>query len=70
MINNKDDFSRFDVRVLERKIEKGEISQEAYDKWLAELPESAEYSEIDEDHITPDSSVDDETEEETTEDDE
>lgn len=65
------DFSRFDSRLLERKIKSGEISQEEYDKWLAELPDSSEYLEIDEDHITADAAADnEETSDEETSDDE
>lgn len=52
MIKKQDDFSQFDIRVIERKIKKGEISQKAYDKWLQSLPESSDYEEIDEESIS------------------
>lgn len=52
MNKKQDDFSQFDIRVIERKIKKGEILQKEYDKWLQSLPESSDFVEIDEQSIS------------------
>jgi hypothetical protein len=48
------DFSKFDVRVLERKFKNGEITEKEYKKYLESLEDAAEYSEINEDQLLKD----------------
>ncbi len=45
-------LSEMDMRLLERKLRKGEISRKEYEAILESLPESDEYIEIDENGIT------------------
>jgi len=70
MNKKQDDFSQFDIRVIERKIKKGEISQKEYDKWLQSLSESSDYEEIDEESLYLESEEASEEAESDTEDDE
>ncbi len=44
----KHPLMEMDIRLLERKLRKGEISREEYEAMLESLPESTEYVEIDE----------------------
>jgi len=37
-----------DIRLLERKLRKGEITRDEYEKMLASLPESEDYTELNE----------------------
>ncbi|HSW60938.1 MAG TPA: hypothetical protein VLJ60_09075 [bacterium] len=48
------DFSKFDVRVLERKFKNGEITEKEYKKYLESLEDATEYSEINEDQLLKD----------------
>ncbi len=41
-------FAEMDIRILERKLRKGEVTREQFEEMLASLPESGDYSEIDE----------------------
>lgn len=40
-----------DIRILERKLRKGEITREEFEKMLASLPDSGDHVEIDEQKI-------------------
>ncbi len=44
-------LSEMDMRLLERKLRKGEISRKEYEEILESLPESGEYTELDENAI-------------------
>ncbi len=44
-------FAEIDIRILERKLRKGEVTREQFEEMLASLPESTEYTEIDEGKI-------------------
>lgn len=48
------DFSKFDVRVLERKMKRGEITEKEYKKHLESLEENKEFVEMDEDAVLKD----------------
>lgn len=51
MATKKDMFSQFDMRTIERKIKKGEVSQKEYDAWLKSLSDAKDFSEINENDI-------------------
>jgi len=44
-------FAEIDLRILERKLRKGEVKPEDVAEMLATLPETTEYTEIDESKI-------------------
>ena len=51
------DFSKFDVRVLERKLKSGEITEKEYKKYLESLEDGNEYTEINEEQLLKDAGV-------------
>jgi hypothetical protein len=48
------DFMKFDVRIIERKLKNGEITEKEYKKYLDSLAENSEFVEIDEDTLLKD----------------
>lgn len=51
------DFSKFDVRVLERKFKSGEITEKEYKKYLESLEDANEFAEINEEQLLKDAGV-------------
>lgn len=51
------DFSKFDVRVLERKLKSGEITEKEYKKHLESLEDAGEFAEINEEQLLKDAGV-------------
>jgi len=51
------DFSKFDVRVLERKVKSGEITEKEYKKYLESLEDANEHVEINEEQLLKDAGV-------------
>ncbi len=50
-------FSKFDVRVLERKLKSGEITEKDYKKYLESLEDASEFAEINEEQLLKDAGV-------------
>lgn len=48
------DFSKFDVRVVERKLKSGEITEKDYKKYLESLEDANEHVEINEEQLLKD----------------
>ncbi len=53
----RDEFYKFDIRTLNKKLEKGEITKEEYDEFLKSLAEADGYQEIDENRILCDAGI-------------
>ncbi|MBP7432088.1 hypothetical protein KA996_00945 [bacterium] len=51
------DFSKFDVRVVERKLKSGEITEKDYKKYLELLEDANEHVEINEEQLLKDAGV-------------
>lgn len=49
-----DDFLKFDVRVIEKKMKNGEITEKEYKKYLDSLEENKDFAEIDEELLLND----------------
>ncbi|HOW52165.1 MAG TPA: hypothetical protein PLV42_09015 [bacterium] len=46
-------LAEIDIRILERKLRKGEVTREEVEEMLASLPETNDYAELDESKIAP-----------------